>query len=114
MPDYKHRKIELTPRQQADGTWHCPYRIIEFRPTSWSYHSGVANNSFASQKEAEAAALVVAKRIVDSLESSTQVPQSEPTSLGGMFGDRMSRLAFYLPNGVENLGRLGVRRRTGS
>ena len=97
MPDYKHRTIELTPRRQADGTWHCSYRVIEFRPTSWGYHSGCVNDGFTSRKEAEAAALDVAKRIVDSLEPSMQLPHSELTSLGRVFGNRMSRLALYFP-----------------
>ncbi len=105
MPDYKHRRIELTPRRRADETWYCPFRIIEFRPTSWGYYSGCADGRFESREEAEAAALVVAKRMVDSLEPSTQVPQSETSSLGRIYGTWMSRLAFYFVNRVADLGK---------
>lgn len=71
MPDYKHRKIELTPRRHEDETWNCPYRIIEFRVTSWVYYKGCAEGRFASRGEAAAAALKEAKRIIDELEDPT-------------------------------------------
>ena len=105
MPDYKHRRIELAPRRRGDETWYCPFRIIEFRPTSWGCYSGCADGRFESREEAEAAALVVAKRIVASLEPSPQIPQSEAGSLGPIYGTWMSRLAFYFLHRVENLGK---------
>lgn len=71
MPDYKHRKIELIPRRQDDGTWRCPYHIIEFRPTCWGYHKGSPDGVFASREMATAAALEDAKRIVDTLKPPT-------------------------------------------
>lgn len=105
MPDYLHRKIELTPRRQADGTWLGPYRIIEFRPTSWRYHSGCADGSFASRENAEAAVLAVAKRIVDSLESPMRAPQSHPSLLARLYGNRMSKLPFSLLHEFQNMGK---------
>jgi hypothetical protein len=105
MPYYLERKIELTPRPQTDGTWVCAFRIIEFRPTSWGYLSGCADGSYTSREEAAAAALAAAKRIVDSLECSTEVPRSEPKSPARRPGDRMSKLTFYFLHGVENLGK---------
>lgn len=68
MPDYKKRRIELTLRRQPNGTWQCPYTIIEFRPACWAYHNGCLDGSFPSRQEAAMAALNEAKRIVDSLE----------------------------------------------
>jgi hypothetical protein len=68
MPYYKHRKIELTPKRHEDRTWNCPYRVIEFRSTSWVYYKGCAEGRFASREEAAAAALEEAKRIIDALD----------------------------------------------
>lgn len=68
MPYYKHLKIELTPRPHGDGTWNCPYRIIEFRHNSWAYFNGCAEGRFASPKESAAVALEEAKRIIDAFE----------------------------------------------
>lgn len=68
MPSYKHRKIELTPRRHDDGTWNCPYRVIEFRVTSWAHYKGCAEGRFASRGEATAAAMKEAKQIIDELE----------------------------------------------
>ena len=78
MPDYKQRKIELTPKRYEDGTWHCLYRIIEFRATCWGYHKGSPRGIFASRDAAAAAALAEAKHIVDSLEPPAQGPRSIP------------------------------------
>lgn len=78
MPDYKHRKIELIPRRQDDGTWRCPYRIIEFRTTCWGYHKGCPDGIFASREAAAAAALKEAKRIVDTLEPLRMVHGPDP------------------------------------
>ena len=97
MLNYKHRKIELTPKRQADGTWHCPYRIIECRQTCWAYHQGRPDGSFVSRDEATAAALQEAKRIVDSLEPPAQGSLFEPSSIGRMYRNSMSRLACFLP-----------------
>ena len=67
MPYYKHRKIELSPKRHDDGTWNCPYRVIEFRLASWAYYKGCAEGRFACRGEAAAAALEEAKRIIDAL-----------------------------------------------
>lgn len=104
MPDYKYRKIELTPRRLPDGTWHCPYRIIEFRQTCWGYHTGCPDDCFSSREEAAATALEEAKRIVDSLEPPAQVPLSRPGWLGG------TRLSFYFLQGIFYFGNMILRR----
>ncbi len=110
MPDYKHRKIELTPRKQADGTWHCPYRIIEFRQTCWGYLTGCTDGSFASREEAAAVALEKAKRIIDSLESPAQIPLSERDSVGETYRNGMSRLRFYFLQSLFCIGNMLLRR----
>jgi len=94
MLDYKHRKIELSPRRQADGTWHCQYRIIEFRQVCWGYHNGRTSGVFPSREEATAAALEEAKHIVDSLEPPAQFPLSQPASMIGTYGDRVRKLTY--------------------
>jgi hypothetical protein len=66
---YKQRTIELTPKRDADGTWCCPYRIFDFRPTRWGYHKGCPEGTFASRHAAAAVSLKEAKRFVDSLDS---------------------------------------------
>jgi hypothetical protein len=66
---YKHRKIELTPRRHDDGTWNCPYRVIEFTSTSWVFYKGCAEGRFASRGEAAVAALEEAKRSIDAREA---------------------------------------------
>lgn len=98
MPDYKRRKIELTPRRERDGTWRCPYRVIEFRQTCWGYRKGCLDGSFASREEAAAAALEEAKRVVDSLEP--HVPLSELRSRG----NKPSRLIIYFVQSVFHIG----------
>ena len=92
MPDYKERRIELTPKRQADGIWHCPYTIIEFRQTCWAYHKGCSNGDFSSRHEAATAALEEAKRIVDSLEPSAPGSLLGSRMVRGMSGSRMRRL----------------------
>lgn len=78
MLDYKHRWIELTPRRDThDGTWRCQFMIIGFKHTSWSYHQGYANGTFASRDAAKSAALEKAKRLVDTLEQTAQDPRPE-------------------------------------
>ena len=89
MPDYKKRRIELSPKRQADGIWHCPYTIIEFRQTCWAYHKGCSDGDFASRNEAATAALEEAKRIVDSLEPSAPVSLPGSGMIGGVSGSRM-------------------------
>ncbi|MGC4097068.1 MAG: hypothetical protein QM706_08130 [Nitrospira sp.] len=97
MPDYKRRKIELTPRRQGDGTWCCPYRIIEFRPTSWGYQTGSPDGIFASREAAAAAALEKAKRIVDELEHPGHGSRVESKALFGSYRNRISRLFARSP-----------------
>lgn len=94
MPDYKCRKIKLAPRKRANGTWQCPYTIIEFRPTCWAYHKGCPDGSFASRQEAATTALEEAKRIVDSLESPPEVARFGPGAVLGAYGNRTRRLVF--------------------
>lgn len=96
MLNYKHRKIQLTPKRHADGTWHCPYRIIEFRQTCWAYHQGCPDGSFASRDEAATAALHEAKRIVDLLGCPAQGSSVEPGLIGRMYRNSMNRLACFL------------------
>jgi hypothetical protein len=97
MPYYKHRKIELTPRRQADGTWDCPYRIIEFRQTCWAYHQGRPDGLFASREDATRAALREAKRLVDSLDPHAQGEQFESGSMGRAKPTGANRLTSFLP-----------------
>lgn len=104
MPDYKHRSIELVPRRQADGAWHCEYRIIEFRQTCWGYHKGCPDGGFPSREEAIAAALEEAKPIVDSLEFPAQIPRSESGSVLGTYGDRVRRLTFSFAQSLVCFG----------
>ncbi len=93
MPDYKHRWIELTPRRDTnDGTWRCPYMIIEFRQTCWGYCRGYPDGIFASSRDATAAALEEAKRLIDSLEGLAQSPRSESDSVLGTYASRIGRL----------------------
>lgn len=92
MPDYKQRKIELTPKRYEDGTWHCLYRIIEFRATCWGYHKGSPRGIFASRDAAAAAALAEAKRIVDSLEPPPQGPPSIPGTVLRTYEHTVRRL----------------------
>ena len=94
MPDYKKRRIELSPRRHVDCTWHCSYTIIEFRPTCWAYHKGCHAGSFPSCQAAATAALEEAKRIVDSFEPSAEVPLSGPAQVIGIYLNRMRRLTF--------------------
>ena len=68
MPEYKQRKIELTPKRYEDGTWRCPYRIFEFRSTCWGDHKGCPDRTFASRQAASAVSLEEAKRMIDSLD----------------------------------------------
>lgn len=92
MPDYKQRKIELTPRRYDDGTWYCPYRIIEFRRTCWGYHKGVPHGIFVSREAAAAAALEEAKRVVDTLEPLEQSSQFKYSTVLGRYGKRVQKL----------------------
>ena len=71
MPYYKHRKIELTPTRHDDGTWNCPYRIIEFTRNSWVFYKGCVEGRFASRGEAAVAAMKEAKQIIDTFEVPT-------------------------------------------
>ena len=103
MPDYKHRRIELTPIRHTDGTWHCPYRIIEFRQTCWRYHKGCTDGSFASREEAATAALEEAKRIVDSLKLP---PLSRRGSVRGTYREGMTRLTFYFVRSFVYIGNM--------
>lgn len=105
MPDYRHRRIQLTPRRQADGTWFCPYRIIEFRQTCWGFHQGCVEGSFSSREEAEARALEAAKHIVDSLEPVPQIPRSTPRSSGELYRNLNIKFANYFLHEMRNLGK---------
>lgn len=108
MPDYKHRRINLAPKRQEDGTWRCPYTIIEFRPTCWAYRKGCPDALFPSHEEAEAAALEEAKRIVDALDPHAPLPLSNPPLIGGRYGLSMRRLTFSIVQGIVYIGQLVV------
>jgi len=108
MPDYKHRRINLAPKRQGDGTWQCPYTIIEFRSTCWAYRKGCPDALFPSHEEAAAAALEEAKRIVDALEPHAQVPLSDSPLIGGRYGVRMRRLTLSVIQGVVCIGEVVV------
>ena len=96
MPEYKQRRIELIPRRHANGTWQCPYTIIEFRPTCWAYHNGCPEGSFPSRHEAAMAALKEAKRLVDALEPPSQGVRFGAGWLGRLCGNSHSQLTCAL------------------
>lgn len=92
MPNYKQRRIELLPKRQDDGTWQCPYRIIEFRQTCWGYYNGCPDGVFLSREAARGAAFDEAKRIVDSLESPMQTPRTTRSTRLGTYENRIIKL----------------------
>lgn len=94
MPDYKQRKIEVTPKRQPNGTWQCPYRIIEFHSTCWKFHTGSPDGCFATQDLAVSAALTEAKQIVDSLER--LAPSAHPSTMGLLYRNNFRRLTAVL------------------
>ena len=104
MPDYKKRRIELIPKRRTDGTWQCPYTIIEFRPTCWAYHKGCPDGTFTSRQEAATAALEEAKRIVDSLETLYQATLSGSGMVLGTYWNGMRRLLFSFVRSVVCIG----------
>ncbi len=110
MPDYKHRRIELAPRRHADGTWHCQYCIIEFRPTCWGYHTGCPDGGFASREAAAAEALQEAKHFVDSLEPPAPVLLSESSSIVRAYADRMRKLTVSFVQSLVGIDTLVPRR----
>lgn len=76
MPDYKRHWIELrTPSQHIDGTWSCRYIILQFDTTRWGYTKGCSDGRCTSRDEAQVAALIEAKCLVDSLEPCALVGQ---------------------------------------
>lgn len=75
MEYYKQRRIDVAPVRQANGTWHCPYMIIESRQTCWGCQTGCLDGNFSSRKEATTAALKEAKRRVDALERFAPPPK---------------------------------------
>lgn len=94
MPDYKQRKIEVTLKRQPNGTWQCPYRIIEFHSTCWKFHTGSPDGCFATRDLAVSAALTEAKRIVDSLEH--LAPSPHPGPMGDIYRNNFHRLTTVL------------------
>jgi hypothetical protein len=62
---YEGRSIKLRSSLQADGTWFCEYTILEFRPTRSFIESGYPAGSFMTRGTAEAAALNVARSVID-------------------------------------------------
>lgn len=95
MPDYKQRKIEVTPKRQADETWQCSYRIIEFHSTCWKFHTGSPDGHFASREMAATAALTEAKRIVDALDLPARASKSDTGSILGTYGKTIRRLVVW-------------------
>lgn len=69
MSDLTKRWVELRRREQkANGTWNCHYAIFEFGAREWKCEKGCTDGTFSTPEEAEAAALVQAQRIIDSLQ----------------------------------------------
>ena len=60
LREYKGHLIALTAGQQQDGRWMCRYLILD------SGFTGSCDASFATHDEAEAAALQLAKYLIDS------------------------------------------------
>jgi hypothetical protein len=58
--EYKGHLIALTADQQQDGQWMCRYLILDSGVT------GYCDGIFATHDEAEAAALQLAKYMIDS------------------------------------------------
>jgi len=58
--EYKGHLIALTAGQQQDGQWTCRYLILDSGVT------GYCDGIFATHDEAEAAALQLAKYMIDS------------------------------------------------
>lgn len=103
MTDYKQRKIELRPKRCDDGTWRCPYRIIEFRATCWGYHQGAPRGIFASRDSAAAAALEEAKQIVDSLEPPSKKAVSGSSAVLGIYVHKLRKRMFSLVRSLDCL-----------
>jgi hypothetical protein len=96
MLDYKQRKIEVTPKRQADGTWQGSYRIIEFHSTCWRFCTGSSDGCFASREMAAAAAVTEAKLIVDALDRHTSVSRSDTGSVMGTHGKIIGKLLAWV------------------
>jgi hypothetical protein len=62
---YKGHKITVRAAQ-LNETWTGQYVIVKFGHTDMGKQSGYAAGTFKSQQEAEAAALVKVKAIIDS------------------------------------------------
>ena len=60
LREYKGHLIALTADQQQDGQWMCRYLIL------YSDVTGSCDGIFATHDEAEAAALQLAKYLIDS------------------------------------------------
>lgn len=70
MADLTKRWVELRRwEQQANGTWSCHYAIFEFGVREWECKKGCTDGTFSSPEAAEAAALVQAQQIIDSLQT---------------------------------------------
>jgi len=92
MPYYKQRKIEITSKRQADGTWQCSYRIIEFHSNCWRFHTGSPEGSFLSRGGAIATALTEAKRIVDAVDVPAQSGLYKAAPIGRLYRNSRRRL----------------------
>lgn len=70
MSDLMKRWVELRRwEQKANGTWHCHYVIFEFGVREWTCKKVCTDGTFSTPEEAEAAALVQAQQIIDSLQT---------------------------------------------
>ncbi|UVT21151.1 MAG: hypothetical protein H8K03_04325 [Nitrospira sp.] len=74
--EYHGRSIKLWSAQADDGTWVCEYTIVEFWPTRSFSESGYPVGDYRTRDEAEAAALEVARSVIDSRD-----PVSDPLQL---------------------------------
>jgi hypothetical protein len=90
--NYKQRTIELTPKRDDDGTWDCPYHILDFRATCWGHQKGTTRGGFPSRHTAVAAALAEAKRIIDTFPPpAPNTPSRLPLSFE-TYADKVRRL----------------------
>jgi hypothetical protein len=63
---YSGHKITLRSGHQDAGTWTCQYVVVKFGNTDMGKRSGYADGRFRSRQDAEAAALVKAKALINS------------------------------------------------
>ncbi|UVT14619.1 MAG: hypothetical protein H8K04_12260 [Nitrospira sp.] len=78
---YNGRSIKLWSAQADDGTWVCEYTIVEFWPTRAFSESGYPVGDYRTRDEAEAAALEIARGVINSRDPVRDPPQLNRFSL---------------------------------